>query len=339
MSSQTQRAGQAGGQRAAAPYAPRAAATPPARQRVAAIILNFKRPAETLACLQSLAAQTLRPFSVTVLDYDSSGQGAAAAPSAMAAEWQLAWPGLDLVTLRDNRGYAGNNNVGLRRALQGPADWLLLLNDDVVLDPDCLAELLAASSADARIGMLGPLVLHSQPRGTVQSAGGRLTANWSAVHIGQDEPDNGQFSQPSDVDWLSGCALLARREVVETAGLLDERYFLYFEETDWCLRAARHGWRLVNAPRARVWHAGVRPNARPRPAVTYYNYRNRYLLLSLHRAPARVALSAAAHSLRTLLSWSLRPKWRHLRPHRDALWHALVDAARGRWGAGRYGEG
>ena len=126
--------------------------------------------------------------------------------------------------------------------------------------------------------------------------------------------------------------MLVRRPLIEQVGLLDERFFIYWEEIDWCLRASRAGWRLVHVPQARLWHKGVQRDYRPKPSVTYYTVRNKFLLLAKHRAPLAVWLFTGAGTLRTLTSWTLRPKWRHMRPHRDALLQALWDFAHRRWG-------
>ena len=123
-----------------------------------------------------------------------------------------------------------------------------------------------------------------------------------------------------------------RREVIETIGPLDERFFIYWEETEWCVRAAKAGWEILHVPGCRVWHKGVQRDYRPKPPVTYYSTRNRLLMLRTHRAPVAARALAWAHIARTLASWTLKPKWRHMRAHRDAMWRGVVDYARARWG-------
>jgi GT2 family glycosyltransferase len=129
-----------------------------------------------------------------------------------------------------------------------------------------------------------------------------------------------------------GCALLVRWKAIEAAGRLDERFFMYYEEVDWCLRIRARGWRCLHVPRALVWHKGVSPDYQPGPAVTYYSTRNRLWLMAKHGAPLGAKARAWARFLRTWLSWSLRPHWRSKRPHRQALGQALADFARGRLG-------
>ena len=134
------------------------------------------------------------------------------------------------------------------------------------------------------------------------------------------------------MDWVSGCALLIRREVIEQVGMLDASFFYYWEETEWCLRAREHGWKIVHVPQAKIWHKGVQRDYRPSPSVTYYRNRNKFLMMSKHHAPLRVWIYTWFDTIKTLLSWSLRPRWRDMRSHRDAMWQGVVDFMNHRWG-------
>jgi hypothetical protein len=180
--------------------------------------------------------------------------------------------------------------------------------------------------------MLGPLVYHFDEPEVIQSAGGRLDEHWQAIHIGENQPDTGQYAGVREVDWISGCALLVRRQVVEQIGLMDDRFFYYWDETDWCMQARAKGWQLYCVSDARLWHKGVQRNYRPSPNVTYYSSRNRLLLLAKHHAPISIKAYAGWQALRTLASWTLRPKWRHMREHRNAMWQGTMDFFRKRWG-------
>jgi len=296
----------------------------PRPAHVVAVILNTNRRADTLACLESLArSQVLRP-GILVLD-NASTDGSVEAIRAM-------FPDVEIHPLAQNLGYAGNNNVGIRRALAMGAEWVLLLNEDVVVDANALRAMLEAAGGRANVGFVGPMVYHYDEPEIIQSAGGRLGPGWQAIHVGQNTVDRGEFASPRSVEWVSGCALLARREMIESVGALDERFFYYWEETEWCLRARELGWDVLFVPMARVWHKGVQRDYQPGPNVTYYWARNWLMMLAKHRAPALVWLVAITVLGRSLLSWSIRPRWRNLRPHRDALWQGVVDFLRGRVG-------
>jgi GT2 family glycosyltransferase len=292
---------------------------------IISVILNTNRRQDTLACLASLTQNTYKNQRALVLDNQST-DGSVEAIRARFPETQI-------VPLTENRGYTGNNNVGIQMALEQHADWIFVLNEDTILGAQCLAELIRVGESDPHIGMVGPLVYHGNEPDVIQSAGGIFRGGWEAEHLGKNERDAGQFAAPQNVDWLTGCSILARREAIEQVGMLDERMFIYYEETEWCLRAKRAGWRLVNVPQAKLWHKGVKRDYKPTTAFTYYKTRNRFFMLAKHHAPLSTWLVACVQTMRTLTSWTLKPKWRVMREHRDAMWQGTIDFLRGRMGA------
>ena len=291
---------------------------------VTCLILNTNRREDTLECIGSVLAGTYPNVRVLVLDCQSTDGSVAAIRSR--------FPAVQVIELENNLGYAGNNNVGIRQALEDRSDWVFVLNEDTVLAPDGVSRLVEVGERDRGIGILGPLVYHHDEPDVIQSAGGQLSPRWEESHVGQNERDTGRFREPRPVNWISGCAILVRREVIDAVGGLDERFFIYWEETEWCIRAAKAGWGIVHVPAAKVWHKGVQRDYRPRPSVTYYSTRNRLLTLSKHDAPLGARMTAWGQILRTLASWTLRPKWRFKREHRDAMWQGVNDYWRGRWG-------
>ena len=294
---------------------------------VISVILNTNRRDDTLACLESIAAQSYPEHQVLVLD-NASSDGSVEAIRERFSD-------VEILQLQENRGYAGNNNLGIQVALERGADWVFVLNEDTILDPDCIAALVGAGTQDSSIGIVGPLVYHYDEPTVIQSAGGVLDYMWEAHHIGQNEPDRQQYSISRYVDWISGCAILARREVIGQLGMLDERFFYYWEETEWCLRTKRAGWKILHAPQAKLWHNGVQRDYRPKPSVAYYNTRNKLLMMKKHRAPLIVWAMTIKRQMQTALSYSIRPKWRDKREHRDALLRGARDFLWQRWGRGQ----
>jgi GT2 family glycosyltransferase len=303
--------------------------------RVTAVILNTNRREDTLACLASLAASTYPALDVIVLD-NASTDGSVDAIGA-------AFPQVRVIGLTENLGYAGNNNVGIQAALDGGADWVFVLNEDTVMAPDCIEALVAAGQQSPRIGMAGPRIYHYEPPTMIQSAGGYLTGAWKSGHLRANEYEDeaavgagvqaaGASQAPYLVEWITGCAMLVRRSAIEQVGMIDARFFYYWEETDWCRRVGQAGWQIVHVPAAKLWHKGVQPNYQPSPSVTYYNTRNRFLFMSKGAAPLLAWCAVWAEVIRTGLSWSLLPKWRHMQQHRDALVQGAVDFLRQRWG-------
>lgn len=151
--------------------------------------------------------------------------------------------------------------------------------------------------------------------------------------VGLDEKDKGQFgTTPRPVDFVTGCALMISRRALESAGLLDERFFMYYEETEWCVRVARAGFEIRHVPTARIWHK-IAPQAQAvSPFVHYYMTRNRLLFLKATNAGLMPRLYTLIEYSRTLLSWSLRPRWRVMRGLRRVMLQAINDYRRRRFG-------
>jgi GT2 family glycosyltransferase len=291
---------------------------------IVTVILNTNRREDTLACLAALAQNAYANQQVIVLDNHSTDGSVAAI--------RAAFPAVQILELTDNRGYAGNNNVGIAAALAQGAEWVFVLNEDTILAPDCLHNLMTVGASDPTIGIVGPMVYHHDEPTVIQSGGGMLSRSWDSLHIAKDQPDQGQLQQPHRVEWISGCAILVRRAVIEQVGMIDERFFYFWEETEWCIRAGKAGWQIFHVPAAKLWHKGVQRNYQPKASLFYYSTRNRLLVLAKHRAPVGVWMMAWGELLRTLVSWTLKPKWRTKRDHRDAMWHGMVDFLRQRWG-------
>jgi GT2 family glycosyltransferase len=291
---------------------------------VVTIVLNNNRREDTLTCLASLEKTTYQNHKIIVLDNATTDGSIEAVISA--------FPHVEIVELTRNLGYAGNNNIGINIAREKGADWVFVLNEDTRVDPACITEMVAVGERDATVGVVGPMVYHFNEPDVIQSAGGILSQAWDPVHLGQNETDQGQYSAPHSVDWISGCAIMVRRTFIEQNGLLDERFFCYEEETEWCLRGKKSDWRIIHVPQAKIWHKGVQRDYTPKPYVTYYITRNKFLMLNKHQAPARIWVSTWAQTLRTLVSWTVKPKWRNKHEHRNAMWHGALDYLRRRWG-------
>lgn len=311
---------------------PRAAAAP----RVYVLLLNWNGWRDTLECLDSLFRMHYPHFRVVVCDNASSDEsveriaawadgllaapaGASPARSAEEVAKPLPYALLDraeaerggggedaplvLVQNGSNGGFAAGNNVGLRYALARGADYVWLLNNDTVVAPDTLGELVAAAEADPGAGMVGAkLLFYDEPETIQAAAGGKLT-RWNGFTslYGSGEEDRGDWDRPLEPDYVHGASLLVRAGVAREVGLMDERYFLYSEEVDWSVRTRRAGWRLGYAHRARVWHKEGR-TARQDGGVgrEYHSTRSRFILIWTHY-PRLLPLALAYSVYRTVL--------------------------------------
>jgi GT2 family glycosyltransferase len=271
---------------------------------------------DTLGCVASVAAQ---PGVEAVVVDNGSREPVGDALGARAATLRLPL----------NLGYAGGANAGIRHALAGGADVVLLLNNDVRLAPGATAAALDALAADARIAVVGPKVLAREDPSRLWLAWGDVTYGQSLVALrGAGEPDGPAFSRARDVDWVAGCAMWMRREAFATIGLLDETFFAYHEEVDWCARAHAAGWRVVYCPHAVVTHTG-RGAAGGKAAVRirkYFAARNSVLFARKHARPLEraklVCLLAGSLPLQLLWHWprgTADEVWLKIRGVRDGV--------------------
>jgi len=294
--------------------------------RVAIVVLNWNGRDDTLDCLASLSRLDYPAYEVVVVDNCSCDDSAIII--------HAAYPHVTLITTGDNLGYVGGNNVGLEHAKAIGADYALLLNNDTEVAPNFLSLLVETAEENPAVGIVGPMIYYFDHPDVIWSAGGGI--DWGQGNtwmMGLNEEDQGQFGKkPRPVDFVTGCALLVKMSLVEHVGLLDPRFFAYYEETEWCVRTARAGFKILHVPQAKIWHK-ISPAVREAsPQVHYYMTRNRLLFLKLAGAGTMAWLGTLFSCGRTLLSWTLKPRWRHKAAQRQAMVQAIVDYARGRFG-------
>lgn len=189
-------------------------------------------------------------------------------------------PKLVLVQTGANLGFAGGNNVGLRYALKrGDAEYIWLLNNDTVVDGDALAAAIGIAEADDAIAMVGARLLYYAQPGVIQAIAGGMIVPWQGMIrlLGRDEVDAGQWSGPVTPDYITGASLLAKSSAVRSIGLLDEQYFMYAEELDWCLRARRANWQLAYSPGSVIWHKEGKSVGYRSPLHDFYAIRSALL--------------------------------------------------------------
>jgi GT2 family glycosyltransferase len=293
---------------------------------VSTILLNYKARQDTLDCLASLSHLTYADVHIIVLD-NHSGDGL---EEAVRADY----PQVDFIQTGANLGFTGGNNIGIRKALERGADYILLLNNDTIVAPDFLNEMIRVMDADPTIGIAGPMIYYYANPDQIWSAGGAIDWRSGTTRmIGLNEMDKSQFgSTPFQVDFVSGCALLARRSLWEKSGLLDDQFFMYYEETEWCVRAQTGGNRAVLIPDAMIWHKISIQDRAVSPRTYYYMTRNRFLFLKKTHASLSTWMKVWMEYTRTFLSWSLKPKWQNRRQLRGVMLRAIYDYYRGQFG-------
>ncbi len=210
---------------------------------ISVCVLNWNSRPYLEDCLNSLYAQAYPASHILVVDNGST--------DGSLDFLRRRFPQLDIHETGGNLGYAAGNNVALR---QPAADIVFLLNPDVVLSPGCLAAIAQTLADDPTIGIAGCKLWY--PGGQViQHAGGYITRPRAVPgHYGLGEPDRGQHDATRDVEYVIGAAVAIRRELLERIGVLDEGFFLFFEDVDLCARALKAGYRVVYLPQATGIH-------------------------------------------------------------------------------------
>lgn len=238
---------------------------------ISIIILNWNGRDDTVECLSSLQKIDQDVVNIIVVDNGSVDDSIEAITSE--------FPYVHLIKTGENLGYAGGNNVGIRYALDSGAEYILILNNDTYLDRNTIARLLEYDRSTESHCVIGPVIFYSQPRSTVWFGG----AVWNTEKLTFDFPlqdERGELLpvEPYRTDYVCGAAMFFHRSITETIGLLDERFFLVWEESDWCLRARRAGIKCMIVPSSRIWHkVGASFGTESSPLREYYSYRNRLL--------------------------------------------------------------
>ncbi|MDM8520993.1 glycosyltransferase family 2 protein [Anaerolineales bacterium HSG6] len=227
------------------------------------IILTWNRREDTVACLESLSQVDYPKFQIILVDNASQDDTVAVI--------QAQFPQVKVILNLKNLGFAGGNNVGIQYALQHGAEYVLLLNNDTEVDIDLLTHLVEACHLEQSIKIAIPKIYyHSNPQ-RIWSAG----AQWRyfpprVTLIGLDQPDSDIYNQPCLVEYATGCAMLIHRTVFDTVGLLDDRFFMYHEDYEFCHRVQQGKIQIAYVPLAIVWHKIAQSTGENSPTRWYY---------------------------------------------------------------------
>ena len=246
------------------------------------VILNWNGHGDTIDCVESCRRLEYRARRILIVDNGST--------DGSERVLRHRWADVDFLQTGANLGYSGGNNAGIAHAVGRGAAYVWVLNNDARVAPDSLTHLVDAFERDRQLGILGAKVYYLDRPRVILSAGGalELEAGGAVRHVGGDCEDHGAYDAPGNVDWVPGCSLMARRETLSSIGAFDEKYFLYFEDVDLCLRARAAGWAVKYEPRAKVWHReGARKEGLFSSTFIYYFLRNRLYLMKRF-APGRM---------------------------------------------------
>ncbi len=243
---------------------------------VSCVVLNWNGWADTLECLDALKECGYPHLTIIVVDNGSTDDSV--------ARIRAAHPEVLLFESEDNLGFSGGNNIGIRHALETGTDYIWLLNNDARPAPDALCALVTKAGSDKTIGAVASICYYADAPSTVQSwAGSRINLWIGYVRLS---------TEPHGDDWfhsLSGTSMLIPRSAIEDVGLLDEDFFLYWEDTEFCLRLRKKGWRIAAAPNSRVLHKVNGSTGGNKIVLDRYHTASGLRLLSLHSPAPNLA--------------------------------------------------
>jgi GT2 family glycosyltransferase len=278
---------------------------------VSAVIVNRNRSEQLLNAIASLKRGSVQPRQLIVVDNGSSDSSIQALATKQ--------PDCNLIRLEGNHGFCVPSNLGIKAALADRCSHVLMVNNDATVDAGMLEHLLKALAERPTLGIVAPLVRNES--GVVWSGGG-LIENWHPVHIQIATSDPGYSSRL--VDWVSGCVCLVRREVFENVPGLHNDYFAYFEDVDFCLEARDRGLLSAVVPNAQATHHVDNRETHDSLRV-YLMERNRLIWLRRRSAPGWVIARSVIVGLRTAIAWTVRARYRSLRPSRAPLIFGIFD--------------
>lgn len=209
---------------------------------VACVIVNWNGWRDTIACLDALRPIDYERLLVIVVDNGSSDDSV--------VRIRTAHPAIHLFESGRNLGFSGGNNLGIQQAMRHEVEYVWLLNNDT--QPACgsLRQLVQAAEADVRLGAVGSVLHYASDPQKVQAWGGGRINLWNGYSSHATAP----LKAGASLDFLTAASMLVRRRALEEVGLMDDRFFLYWEDTELCFRLRQNGWRLGVAPGAVVLH-------------------------------------------------------------------------------------
>lgn len=248
-------------------------------EKIAIVILNWNGKENTIECLKSI--EDIQD--VIVVDNNSNDNSVAAI--------KKDFPKVKIIQNKQNLGFAKGNNIGIKKALDDKAGFIMLLNNDTILEKNCLKNLLEAVKNNPQFSIFAPKIYfeknyefhknrykENEKGRVIWYAGGII--DWDNLyghHRGVDEVDNGQFDKEEETEFATGAAMLIKKEVFEKIGFLDEKYFLYYEDTDFCVRAKKSGSKILFTPNAVLWHKNAGSSSSGSELQDYYITRNRLI--------------------------------------------------------------
>ncbi|WP_010239491.1 glycosyltransferase family 2 protein [Clostridium arbusti] len=240
--------------------------------KVSIVILNFNSFKDTKECLLSLQKLEYSNYEIIVVD-NSSTDGSY---EKLKKEFNT----YNIIKSNENLGYANGNNIGIKYALENKADYICVLNNDVIVEDDFLDKIIKVMEDDKDIGLAGPCICKYHDKNIIQAMGANINLYNGLT---QGKYKNYKYSdipqKDIQVDYLGGACFVCRREVFEKIGFIPENYFLFFEETEFCYKASRRGYKLLCVYESKIYHKGSSTISKYSGLSYYFLNRNRVVFI------------------------------------------------------------
>lgn len=278
--------------------------------KVFVVILNWNQPELTIDCVRSVYKNKLKGFKVeiVVVDNGSSFDNYAKLKESLKEE------NVKIIETGVNLGFAGGNNVGFDYSLDHLADYILVLNNDTIVDSQLLTNLIKTAEEDKKVAIVSPKIyfakgyeFHKEKYTKTQLgrvlwyAGGKM--DWKNIYgnnRGVDEVDLGQYNKKKEIDFATGACFLVRASALKEIGVFNEKYFMYLEDADLSMRLQKKGWRIVYEPKAKLWHKVAQSSSIGSDLNDYFISRNR-LLFGFKYANFRAKFALFRESLKLFI--------------------------------------
>jgi GT2 family glycosyltransferase len=278
------------------------------------VTLNWNLSADTIACVESVVAAGVASERIVIVDNGSTDDSV--------RRFRTRFPTASLICNQRNLGFGEGMNQGIRHALERGASSVLILNNDTIIDPHMVTILVEAYDALEDAAILGPAIYYHDMPSRIWRLGDKRV-RWLPMPL-RVRRDPERCPSPFQVDYVTGCGMLTRREVFERIGLFDKRYFMYFEDADFCRRARDAGFTVWCVPQARMWHKVSLTAQRDKPSNRYHRALNQVRFYHEHpHGPLPLLREAyiVSRVAKTILSDVLHGDWNLIRP----LWKGTAD--------------
>lgn len=241
---------------------------------VSVILLNYKGTKDTLECIKSLEKLDYDNYNIIVVDNNSPDDSYEVLRREIGEKHIL-------IKAKDNGGFAKGNNIGVKYAVENGSDFVLLLNNDTLVEKDFLTQMMSCYESHEKVGIVTCKILYESRRDLIWFAGGELNLKrFYGAHYGEGEKDDDKFNEEKEITFATGCVMLIPRQVIEKAGYLPEEYFMYYEDVDYCLRVQEEGYKIYYCPKSRVYHkVSASTGGEASPMAIKLNTRNRIIFM------------------------------------------------------------